>query len=163
MKTKYSPSRSLGELIVVLAVLVLLALFALPQTAQADVGTKNFSITNSIAANGTVTSAANVGTAVKIDNRDNCSLVFSAAGSTAQNGNLTFTFVRSADNVTWETQPTFTWVVPLNNLTPIVAWTNFPQAVIGSAGYIKCISIANANTTALATNASLKLVDKVTK
>lgn len=146
------------SLLQVLVAIAIIALFTLP--AAADVGSKSFGITNSIVNNATVTSAVNVGTVVKIDDRETASFVFKAAGSTAQSGNISFTFVRSADNSTWETTPGFIWVVPLNSLTPVVAWTNFPREVIGSAGYVKCIGITNANSTALATNAALYLIDK---
>ncbi len=142
--------------------LVLLAALALPQLARAEVGLKSFGITNSIAAASVLTSAVNLGTTVKIDNRDNCSMVFNGFGSTAQTGNILITFARSADGVTWENSPTVNWVVAVSNgaTTNTCTWTNWPQSIIGSAGYLKLVGLNNSNSTCIFTNASLYLVDK---
>jgi hypothetical protein len=130
-------------------------------TASAEVGLKSFGITNSIAANATHTSAANVGVAVKIDNRDNAGLMLKFQGNAAATEAITVTFARSPDNSNWETTPRFTWAAALNGNTAVVAYTNLSTAVVGGAGYLKVISIQNGNGgTVHATNASLHLIDK---
>ena len=127
---------------------------------RADVGTIDFGITNSIAAVSTNTTAPTIGSAVNIDNVDNVGLVFTGAASTASSTNVVITFARSADNSNWETTPQFTWTVPCTGLVTNVAYTNIPSSMVGSAGYLKVVSIANTGATAIMTNASLIAVKK---
>lgn len=140
------------------AALLSLALFTLPATA--DIGTKSFGITNTIAANATHTSAANVGGVVKVDNRDNVGLEFKFAGAGAGTDNITVILKRSVDGVTFETHPRFTWIVAQTTTTPVVAYTNLSTAVIGAAGYLAIHSIQNGSATIDMTNASLKVIEK---
>lgn len=149
MNTKF---KLIGPLMVTVS---LMLLSATPARADADV--KSFGITNSIAANSTLTTAADCGVVVKIDNQDNAWLIFRGTGSTAQSGNITFTFARSMDNVTWETSPQFTAVFALASTAETIKWSQLTSTTIGSAAYVKIVSIVNANTTANSTNSSLKL------
>ena len=140
---------------------ILSAVAALAIPAMADVGTIDFGITNKVINNATTT--VNLGSGVLIDKQDQCSFEFRYQGDQAGTGGLTITFARSSDNVNFETTPRFTWAPVLNGNTAVVAWTNFPSAMIGASGYIKVISIANADVNASATNCVLRLVKKTIK
>jgi hypothetical protein len=129
--------------------------------ARAEVGTIDFGITNSIANNYTTT--VNLGNAVAITGQDRGGLMLSMTGSQAGTGLVTITFARSPDNVNWETTPRFTWAAALNGTTPVVACTNLDQTVVGAFGYLKVVSIVNADASCLGTAASLKLVKKTIK
>lgn len=137
-------------------VAAVIGLMALP--AAGGVGTVNPGITNSIINNATTT--VNVGTAVKVNDYDNVGVEFMFQGDRAGTGGLTVTFARSVDNVSWETTPRFAWAPALNGNTAVVAYTNFPSSIIGGAGWIKVVSIANADVSATATNARLRVILK---
>jgi hypothetical protein len=132
-------------------------------SAMAEVGTISFGIGTRITNNVTMTAAGAIGAAVDIRGQDNCGLMLKMAGSEAGTGAVTVTLARSPDNVNWETTPRFTFIAALNGTTAVVAYTNLPAATIGAAGYLKVISIANADANATGTNASLTLVKKTIK
>jgi hypothetical protein len=136
----------------------LAGLMALP--AVAEVGTIDFAITNKIGLS--ATTSTNLGNAVPVQAQDNCSLVLKFAGSDAGTGAVTVTLARSADNVNWETTPRWSFAAAFNGLTPVVFWTNMPASQLGAAGYVKVVSIVNADTIN-GTNASLTLVKKTIK
>lgn len=124
---------------------------------QAAVSVVNVGITNSIAANGTTT--ANMGNAVLVDNHDNVSAVLAFQGSAAGTGNITVKFARSADGDTYETIG-FTSAIAANGTNAVVGWIDIPVTTLGTAKYLKVLSIANAEAAMVATNASLKIVLK---
>ena len=144
------------------ASLLALALIAFTTPVQADVGTVDFGITNSIAAALTNGTAAQCGTAVNIDNVDNIGVVFSGYGSAAGTSNVKITFALSGDGTTYATNTgTFDWYIPaVASGIRFTAYTNIPNTVVGSAGYIQVYQLGNANTTANITNASLTVIKK---
>jgi hypothetical protein len=87
-------------------------------------------------------------------------VVLKFQGDGAGTGAITVTFARSSDGTVWETTPRVAWVTALNGNTAVVAYTNLNAALLGSAPYIKVMSIANADASRAATNASLTLVKK---
>jgi hypothetical protein len=133
----------------------------LASAALADVSLLSFGITNRFINNATVT--ANMGNVVKVDGQDNAGLMLKMAGDQAGTGVITITFARSPDNSNWETTPRFTMTAAVNGVTPVVAYTNLNTATIGAAGYLKVISMANADASAICTNCSLYLVKKTIK
>ena len=134
---------------------------ALAVPAMGEVGMINFGITNSIANN--ATTSVNLGSVVSITGQENCGMMMKFQGSEAGTGLITVTFARSPDNSNWETSPRFTWINSLNGNTAVVGYTNFTATQIGAAGYLKVVSIANADANASATNASLYLCKKTVK
>lgn len=140
---------------------LLAAIVGLATPAFADFGTTDLGINSRITNNATFTS--NTGSPVKLANHDNVGFAFRFQGDQAGTGAITLTFARSVDGTNWETTPRFTWSVALNGNTAVVAYTNFPSAVIGAAGYLKVAQIANADANATATNASLTLIRKSLK
>ena len=139
------------------ALLTLLTL----HTAYADVGIVDTSSTNSIAAN--VTTSVNLGNAIKIGKTDTVGIVHAFQGNAAGTGKITYTWARSADGTTWETDPKFATAATLNGTTAVVNYTNLPNTLIGPAQYIKLLSIANADASATATNATVKVIVKTLK
>ena len=135
------------------------AIIAVP--AKAEVGTIDFGITNSIQKNSTIT--ANLGNAVAVTGQDKAGLMLKFAGSVAGTGLVTVTIARSPNNVDWETTPQFTFIAAGTGTTPVVAYTNLDSSTIGSAGYLKVVSIVNADANLIGTNASLTLVKKTIK
>lgn len=136
-------------------------LLAAAFTVQAEVGMVSFGITNTIGKD--ATTSVNLGSALSVTGQDNIGLMLKTAGSEAGTGLVTITFARSPDNVNWETSPRFTWVNSLNGVTPVVGYTNIPSSVIGAAGYIKVVSIVNADANVNGTNSALYLVKKTIK
>lgn len=78
---------------------------------------------------------------------------------TGTTSNVVVTISRSLDGVTFETYPTWTWAVPLNSTTQVVALTNLDRTILGSYGYWKFKSIS---TTSLAdvTNVWVRIATK---
>jgi hypothetical protein len=143
----------------IFGIIGLAAVLVLP--AMAEVGTIDFSITNSIAAN--ATTSVNLGNAVSVTGQDNAGLMLKVQGNAAGTGLITITFARSPNNTDWETSPKFTWVNSLNGTTAVVGYTNLSSTWIGAAGYLKVVSIVNADASCTGTNASLTLVKKTIK
>lgn len=137
--------------------LVAIAAMAILLPAQAAVSVVDVGITNSIAANTTTT--ANLGNAVLVDNHDKVSAVLAFQGNASGTGNITLKLGRSADGTTYETVG-FTNYVAANGTTAVVAWFDIPETTLGSAKYLKVLSIANADASLTGTNASLKIVLK---
>jgi hypothetical protein len=141
--------------------LIAVAVLALAWPAIAEVGTIDFSVTNKATANNTTT--GNVGNSVAVTSQDRAGLMLKMQGDGSGTGNVTLTFARSADNSNWETTPRFTWTAALNNTTAVVACTNLDNTIVGAFGYLKVISIANADGSVNATNFSLTLTKKTIK
>lgn len=125
--------------------------------AWADVGSENLGTTNRIINNATTT--ASLGRVVKVDNHNEVGVMVKFEGTQAGTGAITLTFARSPDNTNWETTPRFTWATALNGTTPVVAYTNL-TALVGAAGYLKIVSVQNADASASATNFSVTVVKK---
>jgi hypothetical protein len=142
-----------------LMTIAMLAALAMP--ALADVGVIDMGVTNKFTANYTTT--ANMGNSVKLTKNDTVGVQVAVQGDAAGTGAITATFARSLDGTTWETAPRFTMACALNGTTAVVQYTNFPNTIIGPVGYIKLISVQNADATANATNASIKIITKTLK
>jgi len=152
----------IGSLILASALALLAASLAIP--VKADIGSPtSFGCTNAVSSNATFTSAVNVGTSIKIAQQDNVAVCVAFQGTGSDTSDITYTFARSVDDSNWETVPKFTWIVPLNNTTAVVAITNLGTATIGAAGYLKVLSIQNAATGVSATNHSVKILKKTIK
>ena len=134
---------------------------ALAMPAMAEQGYTSFGCTNTVRSNMTVT--VNLGNGLKIDNQDNAGIMVRAQGDAAGTGTITVTWARSHDNSNFETTPRFTTLLALNGNTAVLFYTNWSTAVVGAAGYIKPVSIANADTGANATNFTIWLVKKTVK
>ena len=151
MKNKFS---------LLLATLVVAFTVLCTQPAQADVGTADFGITNSIAAAGTNTTAPTIGSSINVDNVDSVGLQFTGAGSAAGTSDIVIKLARSGDNSNFETTPLITWQFAAAGATTNTYFTNLTSSVLGSAGYLKVVSIGNANASCNITNASLAAVKK---
>jgi len=140
--------------------LALLVLSALP--SRADVGVVDLGVTNKFVAsvNTTVNISSN---SVFLPKVDAVGLEMRFQGDAAGTGLITATFARSVDGVYWETTPRFTFIAALNGTTAVVAYTNLVNSIIGPAAYLKCISVTNADGTANATNAVIRVIRKTLK
>jgi len=140
--------------------MVMVAVLVLP--AFAEVGITDLGVTNKFTAN--YTTVANVSSnSVYLPKTTDVGLELQIQGDAAGTGLITMTFARSYDGIAWETTPRFTWQVPLNGTTAVVGVTNIAASTIQSAAYLKCVSIANADATANATNCVLRVVRKTIK
>lgn len=149
-------TRNLRGLLAVLAVGAVLAMPARGEVSPIDLG-----ITNTITANNTTT--ANVGNVLDVRGQDNCGFMFNYQGNASGTGNLVITFVRSADNVSWETTPTIKKTNALVNTTATSAFFLLSRDEIGAAGYLKVKQIQNYDASAGATNCALVAVKKTIK
>ena len=141
--------------------LTLLALVT-SSPALADIGITDLGVTNKFTAS--YTTVANVSSnSVYLPKTTDVGLDLQVQGDAAGTGLLTLTFARSYDGIVWETTPRFTWQVPLNGTTAVVGVTNIPSTSIYTAGYLKCVSVANADASCNATNCVLRVIRKTIK
>jgi hypothetical protein len=157
MKKTITRGCSLLVELLCLLILALVATIALP--AHAETGLVSFSITNSITATATNTSAPAIGTAVKIDNQEQVAIYFSGklvgAGTSAQ----TFIVARSYDGVIPESAPFWTNSVTMNGTTAVTKYWQVPITDVGSAPYLMVTSVGNANAT-VGTNHTFGVIKK---
>lgn len=130
------------------------ALIALATQARADVGTVTL-LSGTLTNNSTWT----INSTAKVDDNEIVGVQAVATGNQAGTGNITLTFARSGDGVEFETTPRFTWVFALNGTTKVVAYTNLTTTV-GAAHSIRLVSVANADASCSATNATILLIKK---
>ena len=143
-----------------LLALTFLLVYPPPPDAKADVGTQSI-ISSATFTNDTTRTTGF--TDVKIDKQDNIGVLLSFQGNGSGSDEITVTFARSGDGTTFETTPRFTWAIPANGTTAVVAYTNLSSAVIGSAGYLRVISVQNASTNRNMTNSSITIIKKTVK
>jgi len=154
--TNLKPQTTMKKFLSLVLIGAVCALCTAPP-ARADVGTQSMGITNTLAASATQTTG--VGSVVKVDDHRDIGLVFRGQGSDEGTGNITLLIGRSADGVTFETTPRFSWVVAAASTNAFVAYTNMTETVLGAAGYLKVFSIQNAATNSI-TNCSLTVIKK---
>lgn len=137
-----------------------LALLTVTPPAHADTGVEPVISAGTFTNSATRTSGY---TAAPIGKAEHVGVVlrFTGAGTNAVD-NLVVTFGRSADGTNIETVPRWTWSVPLNATTAVVAFTNLPITEIGSASHLHVISVQNTGNNN-ATNAYIEVVKKTIK
>lgn len=128
--------------------------------AVADVGTQNLSVTNKFTT--AITETANLGNSFFAEKQDQIGLQVKMQGDGAGTGNIIICISRSIDGSVWETTPCFLWRVALNGNTAVVGYTNLNRDILGPAGYIKVLSVANTNDIS-ATNCSITAAVKTIK
>jgi hypothetical protein len=154
----------LGSIVMALALLA----FAVQTHAQ-NAPAESFSITNAVGhgTNYTTAGVTGVGNPINVDNYTDVGFVYEGTGTTANNGNIIITIVRS----TKASPPTRT--NDLENLTPItltvptsgtayIQWiTNASSAITIPARWFVVTSITNSSSDNTMTNVSLKVVKKI--
>jgi hypothetical protein len=125
-------------LAVIGAVTLMLAVSAVAQVSAVD-----FISGGTIYSNVTKTTGF---TAVKIDKHKEVGLQLKFQGDRATTGVMTYILARSMDGSTYETSPRLTFAVAANGNTAVVLYTNLTSTWVGSAKYLKIVSIANADT-----------------
>ncbi|MHC1762917.1 MAG: hypothetical protein AB9869_01240 [Verrucomicrobiia bacterium] len=126
---------------------VMFALFAFSVPVAASVNTDTVSITNTVAAETTATTG--MGSAVNVQNAEHVTVFLSFKAANAGTSNVVLTLARSPTGVTWETTPQIPLTVAANGTNTVNFMTNITKEVIGACGYIKAVSLQNAQTNAL--------------
>lgn len=138
----------------ILALLILvIALVANTQAQQYSVSTLSTG-TNVIAASGTLSPASAVVTATK---NDNIALQMTFALSGTGVGNVVMKTARSVDGVTYETVPSGTLTVAASGTNTVGGVLNISTA---GAGYVKVVSVENANTPSTVAGLVIKAAKK---
>lgn len=130
-------------------------------TALADVGTSDFGGTNAVPAETTQSTAAALGSAVDVSNYHDVGVVVSFKGLDADTGDVVVKIIRSGDNTTFESAAAagLTITNAANGTNTVVSYTPVPVTTLGSAGYLKLLSVQNAATNGI-TNLTVKVIKK---
>ncbi len=146
--------------LMIVVALICIAVLMLPMPALADIGTTDLAVTNKF--QGSVTTTANMGNSIYLQGQPEVGLQVKLQGDAAGTGNVVLCISRSLDGTTWETTPCWNWYVAMNGTTAVVAYTNMNRDLIGPAGYIKVLQVANTNSANL-TNCSVTAIVKSIK
>lgn len=136
--------KKLTTIVFTVAALALLALPTLADVSPVDVG-----MTNTVAAETTLTTG--LGSAVNVENQDNVGVTcaFKTTSADTSTGDITLLFARSFDGTVYETTPKLSFIVPSNSTNLVVGYTNLTVSSIGSAKWLKLVSFQNAATNSL--------------